>query len=161
MTAFHTAIVDRRCRAALRLLAAGALAGLLAGCYQTQVAQHSEYPNDYRQRHPITLKEGDRTVEVFLGRNRGGLNPSQRADVLSFAQLWRREATSGKNDWCCCILEPRRLRGTKAFERTRVRTGIVYDCDAVGWNIDNRRKIGTCCRRNAYNSVRSRVEQGN
>jgi pilus assembly protein CpaD len=54
-----------------------------------------EYPTDYRERHPITLKEGNRRIEVFLGRNRGGLNPSQRADVLSFAQLWKREATSG------------------------------------------------------------------
>jgi len=79
---------------ALRLLAAGSLAALLAGCYQTRVAQ-TEYPTDYRQRHPITLKEGERTVEIFLGRNRGGLTPPQRADVLSFAQQWRREATSG------------------------------------------------------------------
>ncbi len=94
MTVFHSAIAERRFRAAVRLLAAGALAGLLAGC-QTQVAQQGEYPNDYRQRHPITLKEGQHTVDVFLGRNRGGLNPSQRADVLAFAQLWRREATSG------------------------------------------------------------------
>ena len=53
------------------------------------------YPNDYRERHPITLKEGEHTVEVFVGRNRGGLTPSQRADVLAFAQLWRREATGG------------------------------------------------------------------
>ena len=95
MTAFHRAIAGRRGRAALRLLAAGGIAGLLAGCYHPQVAQDSGYPHDYRQRHPITLKEGQRTVDVFLGRNRGGLNPSQRADVLSFAQHWRREATSG------------------------------------------------------------------
>jgi pilus assembly protein CpaD len=95
MTALHKAFFDRRCRAALRLLAAGGLASLLAGCNQTQVAQQAPYPADYRERHPITLKEGDRSVAVFLGRNRGGLNPSQRADVLSFAQLWRREATSG------------------------------------------------------------------
>jgi pilus assembly protein CpaD len=95
MTALHKALFDRRCRAALRLLAAAGLASLLAGCYQTQVAQQAPYPTDYRERHPITLKEGNRSVDVFLGRNRGGLNPSQRADVLSFAQLWKREATSG------------------------------------------------------------------
>jgi pilus assembly protein CpaD len=94
MTAISRAMVGRRRRAALRLLAAGGLATLLAGCYQTQVAQQ-DYPTDYRDRHPITLKEGDRHVEVFLGRNRGGLNPGQRADVLAFAQLWKREATSG------------------------------------------------------------------
>lgn len=93
MTAFCTAVFKRRSQAALRLMVAGGVAAVLAGCYKTQVAE--PYPTDYRERHPITLKEGDRTVEVFLGRNRGGLSPSQRADVLSFAQLWKREATSG------------------------------------------------------------------
>jgi pilus assembly protein CpaD len=94
MTELNTAVGRRCAKAALRLLAAGGLAALLAGCQQGQLA-HTDYPNDYRLRHPITLKEGDRTVEVFVGRNRGGLSPVQRADVLSFAQLWRREATSG------------------------------------------------------------------
>lgn len=94
MKQLPTAIGARRAQAARRLLAIGGLAVFLAGCHETSVAQ-SDYPTDYRLRHPITLKEGDRTVEVFVGRNRGGLTPSQRADVLSFAQLWRREATSG------------------------------------------------------------------
>lgn len=94
MTAIYKAMAGRHSLKALRLLAVGCLAGLLAGCYQSQVAQQN-YPTDYRERHPITLKEGDRRVEIFLGRNRGGLNPGQRADVLSFAQLWKREATSG------------------------------------------------------------------
>jgi pilus assembly protein CpaD len=87
-------MVGRRSRAARLALAAG-LACLLAGCYQPRPTETASYPFDYRERHPITLKEGDHTVEVFLGRNRGGLSPSQRADVLSFAQSWRREATSG------------------------------------------------------------------
>jgi pilus assembly protein CpaD len=94
MTALHKAIVGRCAHAALRLLAVGGLAAMLAGCYETREAKR-DYPTDYRLRHPITLKEGERTVDVFLGRNRGGLTPTQRADVLSFAQLWRREATSG------------------------------------------------------------------
>lgn len=95
MTALHKAFLGRPRRAALRLLAAAGLASLLAGCYHTQVAQQEPYPTDYRERHPITLKEGTHTVAVFLGRNRGGLNPSQRADVLSFAQQWKHNATSG------------------------------------------------------------------
>ena len=95
MTAFRTAINGRRSRTARRLLFAAGLAGLLAGCYQTQVAQKAPYPEDYRARHPITLKEGEHTVEIFVGRNRGGLTPNQRADVLAFAQEWRHEATSG------------------------------------------------------------------
>jgi pilus assembly protein CpaD len=94
MTAFRTGAARRRGATALRALAVVGLATSLAGCYTQRMTQEV-YPNDYRERHPITLKEGERTVEIFLGRNRGGLTPSQRADVLSFAQLWRREATSG------------------------------------------------------------------
>ena len=88
MTASHTGIAARR------LVFAAGFACLLAGCNQTGTAQQAAYPFDYRERHPITLKEGQQTVQIFLGRNRGGLSPIQRADVLSFAQQWRREATS-------------------------------------------------------------------
>jgi len=95
MTDFLTTIAKRRGATALRALAVVGLAVSLAGCYTQRVAQKEPYPDDYRVRHPITLKEGERTVEVFVGRNRGGLTPTQRADVLSFAQMWRREATSG------------------------------------------------------------------
>jgi len=95
MTGLLTTIVKRRGAMALRALAVVGLAASLAGCYTQHVAQQAAYPDDYHERHPITLKEREHTVEVFVGRNRGGLTPSQRADVLSFAQLWRREATSG------------------------------------------------------------------
>ena len=96
MTRLHTANVERRSRAVRRLLAVAGLAALLGGCYQQHVARTiPTYPSDYRERHPITLKEGGHSVEVFIGRNRGGLSPSQRADVLSFAQSWRHEATGG------------------------------------------------------------------
>jgi pilus assembly protein CpaD len=95
MTNFQRAIAKRCGGTALRLLAAIGLAATLAGCYQTASYDYDAYPNDYRERHPITLKEGSRTVEIFLGRNRGGLTPSQRADVLAFAQAWRHDATGG------------------------------------------------------------------
>src|SRR5437773_773660 len=52
-------------------------------------------PMDYRQRHPIVIKEGTRTVELFIGSKRSTLTPAQRADVLAFAYEWRREATGG------------------------------------------------------------------
>jgi pilus assembly protein CpaD len=94
MTKLQTAIGRRGARAVRHALAIGGLAAMLAGCHESSVAQN-DYPTDYRLRHPITLKEGNRTVEVFVSRNRGGLAPAQRADVLAFAQLWRREATSG------------------------------------------------------------------
>ena len=95
MTGFLATIAKRRGATALRVLAVVGLATSLAGCYTQRVAQQEAYPTDYHERHPITLKERERTVEIFLGRNRGGLTASQRADVLSFAQLWRNESTSG------------------------------------------------------------------
>jgi len=70
-------------------------ASMLAGCMTRSPTVTAAYPNDYRQRHPIVLKEGERTVEIFVGTNRGGLTPQQRADVLAFAQVWRRESTGG------------------------------------------------------------------
>jgi pilus assembly protein CpaD len=80
--------------AAMRAFAIGGLAMTLAGCYQTG-EKFVSYPADYRERHPITLRDGERTVEVFLGRNRGGLSPAQRADVMAFAAAWKNNATSG------------------------------------------------------------------
>lgn len=94
MTTFLKAIAKRRGAAALRALAVVGLATSLAGCYSQRFVEEP-YPTDYRDRHPITLNEREQTVEIFLSRNRGGLTASQRADVLSFAQYWRREGTSG------------------------------------------------------------------
>src|SRR3979411_1347093 len=50
-------------------------------------------PNDYRLRHPIAIQEADRSVVIFVGHARGGLSPSQRADVMGLAQTWAREGT--------------------------------------------------------------------
>jgi len=71
-------------------------AALLAGCY-TPTAKDitATASSDYRQHHPIVIKEKDRTVELLVGNSRGGLLPEQRADVLAFARAWRREATGG------------------------------------------------------------------
>jgi pilus assembly protein CpaD len=87
-------ILKGRHRLVLRLLLASGIATSLTGCYRTDVAQVG-YPVDYRQRHPIVVREGGAGVEILIGRNRGGLTPSQRADILAFAQDWRREAGSG------------------------------------------------------------------
>jgi pilus assembly protein CpaD len=92
MTSLLSAMARRRGAVALRVAAAVALSASLGGCF-TQQAKDDPYPTDYRLRHPISLAEGEHTVQIFLGRNRGGLTPSQRADVLAFAQSWRREGT--------------------------------------------------------------------
>jgi pilus assembly protein CpaD len=67
----------------------------LAGCYASTQEAKLAPPADYRDRHPITLQQGERTVELFISRNRGGLSPDQRADALAFARSWQREASGG------------------------------------------------------------------
>jgi pilus assembly protein CpaD len=79
---------------AVRLAAVASLAATLAGCYQAH-ENLAAVPDDYRQRHPITLQEGNRTVELFIGNSRGSLTPAQRADTLAFAQVWKKEASGG------------------------------------------------------------------
>jgi pilus biogenesis lipoprotein CpaD len=77
------------------LLIAG-LAAALAGC-NTTTAQDTtgSIPLDYRERHPIAVKEGKKTLVLFVSSGRGGLSPQQRAEVLAFAQNWKRDATGG------------------------------------------------------------------
>jgi pilus assembly protein CpaD len=79
----------------LRTLVLGTATAILAGCYTASEALLDTIPNDYRQRHPIVLKEAPRTVELFIGNRRGTLTATQRADVLAFAQNWRHEGTGG------------------------------------------------------------------
>ncbi|HWL06105.1 MAG TPA: CpaD family pilus assembly protein [Xanthobacteraceae bacterium] len=67
---------------------------MLTGCMGTRDVTGS-VPNDIRQRHPITLQEGDQSMEIFVGAKRGGLTPLQRAEVLAFARNWQRQATGG------------------------------------------------------------------
>jgi len=74
----------------------GALVGLalaLGACTHTGDDVALSYPDDYRQRHPITITEANRSLVIFVGQARGGLSASQRADVMGLAQSWLHEAT--------------------------------------------------------------------
>jgi len=98
MQTVRTVIARSRRNAGLaaRAVVVAGCALLICACntYQ-QVAAVPEVPTDYRMRHPITITESDRSFEVFIGSNRGALNPAQRAEVLAFAQGWRHESTGG------------------------------------------------------------------
>lgn len=83
--------------AALKIAAVVLAGAWLSGCKTTETAETVPYPYDYRQRHPITLQEGKRTVELFVGRRWAGLTPAQRSDIDAFARNWRRDATGGVN----------------------------------------------------------------
>jgi pilus assembly protein CpaD len=94
MSSTTTVVAGRRANAfRLALMTASALT--LAGCYTAPQEVTGSVASDVRQRHPIVIKEGPRTVDLFIGERRGTLNGSQRAEVLSFAAEWRREATGG------------------------------------------------------------------
>jgi len=75
------------------LIAGFALA--LGGCNTTARDTTGSIPDDYRERHPIRIKEGQNTLTLLVGSGRGELSPMQRAEVLAFAQNWNREATGG------------------------------------------------------------------
>jgi len=85
--------VDRH--RSLRLLSAfvGLSVALGACTSTTGEVVTASVPNDYRLRHPIAIQEADRSVVIFVGHGRGGLSPSQRADVMGVAQAWVREGT--------------------------------------------------------------------
>lgn len=85
----------RDIKTAIRILSVVLAASTLVGCNAYRVKETLEVPNDYRKRHQIGLREGTRTVEVFIGQSRGSLNPAQRADVLAFAQNWKQDSTGG------------------------------------------------------------------
>lgn len=95
MTANPTHATRATVAASLRMLVLGTATAVLAGCYTAHEQLLDSIPEDYRQRHPIVLKEAPRTVELFIGNRRGNLTAAQRAEVLAFAQNWRREGTGG------------------------------------------------------------------
>ncbi len=84
--------LDRTCvfRVAAALVG---LATVLGACTHTEDVVTASVPNDYRQRHPIAITEADQSMVIFVGNGRGGLSPSQRADVAGLAQTWLREGT--------------------------------------------------------------------
>ncbi len=98
MFSMRTAFADSRCRAVLALRAAVLVGGgfLICGCNTDQnVDGLGPVPSDYRLRHPITITEAPHTLQLFIGANRSVLTANQRAQVLAFAQSWKRQATGG------------------------------------------------------------------
>jgi pilus assembly protein CpaD len=79
----------------LRLAAAlfGVAVALGACTHTDEVVTTASVPEDYRQRHPIAIEEGNQSIVVFVGRGRGGLSADQRADVMGLAQSWQRDGT--------------------------------------------------------------------
>src|ERR1700734_158275 len=98
MHTVRTMTTGRRSSVAAGLRAAIVTAfGLLVCACQTDQATTAapDVPYDYRLRHPISVTEAERTLQLFIGSNRGELTAEQRAEVLASAQTWKQEATGG------------------------------------------------------------------
>ena len=83
---------------------AGAGAGRLAA---DQVVTGSTDEPDYRQRHPIVLTKGARTLDVFV-TGHASLDGRQRDDLRAFAAVYRRSGQGAS--WRRCRRRAQRCR---------------------------------------------------
>jgi len=66
----------------------------LGGCmHDAPIVAATDFPADYRMRHPIAVEEANQSIVIFVGQGRGGLSAEQRADVMGLAQSWAHEGT--------------------------------------------------------------------
>jgi pilus assembly protein CpaD len=62
-----------------------ALSSLAGACSTAdRVVTGNPYPDNYKERHPIVLTDSTRTLDVFTGRGKDGLDARQEEDVRSF-----------------------------------------------------------------------------
>src|SRR5579872_266321 len=94
---FHLKFLDGIRRLRCRNFKWAAIVGLavtLGACTHTdEVATTASVPDDYRLRHPIAIREANRSVVIFVGQARGGLSAEQRAAVMGLAQVWLQEGS--------------------------------------------------------------------
>jgi pilus assembly protein CpaD len=76
------------------LPAALGVALLLGACAKGDMST-SGIPVDTRERHPIVLRDAPRSLDVFVGRAGGGLDPRQADDVARFGADYRRSGKGG------------------------------------------------------------------
>jgi pilus assembly protein CpaD len=91
-----TQAASRRLRVLARMLLLATTALPVSGCMLSRSDETTaSIPSDYRERHPIAVREGEHTLDIFVGARRGELTSAQGADVAVFAATWRRDATGG------------------------------------------------------------------
>lgn len=91
-----TARSQRKTRYRLHHIAAlVALAAALGACANKGDITASLAPVDVRERHPIVLRDAPRSLDVFIGRSGGSLDPRQAEDVAEFAREFRRSGKGG------------------------------------------------------------------
>jgi pilus assembly protein CpaD len=86
-------LLDRSRTLRLAGLLIGLAAALSACTHTDDHVANAAIPDDYRQRHPIAVEEANQSMVVFVGRGRGGLTASQRAEVMGLGSSWSHEGT--------------------------------------------------------------------
>ncbi len=79
-----------------RLLVLAALGAALAGCQTAdRTITSTVEPIDYRDRHPIVLRQDARNLDVFVGRGVRTIDERQMADIRAFAAEYRSRGRGG------------------------------------------------------------------
>ena len=73
-------------------LAATLLALTLSACNHRSADITASVPHDYRERHPIVLAEGPRSIAIYAGGGR--IDPRQAEDIAAFAAEYRSQGRS-------------------------------------------------------------------
>lgn len=87
----HSPCASKRRLAAAPLVLA--YLALMLGACQHNEPDFTGSVADYRDRHPIRLIDGKRSIQVLVGSSRAGLTATQRAEVASLGSDWRQEGT--------------------------------------------------------------------
>ena len=134
------------CRKRLRLaVALMGLSVMLGACNTTEEVITQTVPTDYRQRHPIAVQEGKRSIVIFVGQARGGLSEAQRADVMGIARDWTHEGTGAVI--VDVPVDTRNARAAAAtYQEIRSVLGLAACPRAASCGIPIAPTIPACCR---------------
>jgi pilus assembly protein CpaD len=67
----------------------------LGACARDSGPSDPVVSNDVRERHPIVLRDAPRSLDIFVGRAGGGLDPRQAEDVAKFGEEYRNTGRGG------------------------------------------------------------------
>ena len=68
------------------------IAVLMSGCANPDGVTTGSLPDDYRTRHPITVGEGEKVIDIPIAAGDHGLTVGQREVIAGFAQEYQRSS---------------------------------------------------------------------